>query len=91
MARGEKRAYAQAVPMGYQVHGKMVANDEGGHYGMAMATDITGQMMAAAQPNSHLALAAQNSEMYLPNPRMIYRVARLAKGKRTRAKASRRA
>src|SRR5699024_10379013 len=106
VAKGDKRMHgsgggfddAQNIQLGYQdATGRMRVADDGAHYGsLTMGHDIRGHpLLSAVSPIGHggLALATQNSEMYLPDSRLLaaYQMAKLRKLKRAKAKVGRRA
>lgn len=93
VAKGEKRQHGHMSPIGYQEQmGAKIITDEG-QYGLALAgNELAAPVMASPPMNGHnLALATHGSELYLPDPRLAYRVAKLNKSRRLRVKASRRA
>jgi len=90
VAKGEKRGHAH-LPLGYhQEHAKHAIVDEG-PYGLALSNEIAAPVLASPQLGHNLALASHGAELYLPDPRVTYRMAKLGKTKRARVKATRRA
>ena len=92
MARGDKRGHGggHVGPVGYPEHGKILTEEA--QYSLALGNEIGAPVLAAAPQLGHnIAMATHGTEMYLPDPRLGFRMTKMSKSKRTRAKVSRRA